>query len=133
MASSSGAKGALGLLALVALIVASMQVMDLATGEWRRDYSLIWLLLAMCTGVALLDVVRAKRAKQRALRREKQKELVEQSTKKLIGEFVGSISAPDKQAFAFKDEDWQREAALWLAVHDKCSNSPELAEWLAAA
>ena len=133
MASSSGAKGALGLLALVTLVVASMQVTDLAPGEWGRDYSLIWLLLVLCAGVALLDVVRAKRAKQKEMHREKQKELVEQSIQKLVNGFVSSISDPDKQAFAFKDEDWQREAAIWLTVHDKYSNSPELAKWLAAA
>ena len=58
---------------------------------------------------------------------------MEQSIQKLVDEFVGSIADPDKQAFAFKKEDWQREAAIWLTVHDKYSNSPELAEWLAAA
>lgn len=137
MASSSGATGALGLLALVALVVLSMQVTDIATGEWRRDYSLIWLLLATCAGIALLDVARAKRAKQRTLHREKQKELARELVKlaiqEIVDEFIGFISDHNKQAFAFKDDDWRREAGIWLTINNKYSHSPELEEWLAAA
>ena len=63
MPSNDGgaAKGALALLVLVALIVLAMQVMDQIAGEWRREYSGVWLLLAICAGVALLDMFRTKR------------------------------------------------------------------------
>ena len=133
MASSSGAQGALGLIALLALLVAGMQVMDLVTDEWRRDYSVVWLGLAGVAGVAVLDLVRTKRTEREKLRREKQKDLVEESLQKFVGEFVDFISASDKEAFVFRDKGWQREAERWLTAHKKYSNSPELAEWLAAA
>ena len=110
MASNSGAQGALGLIALVALVVAFMQVMDLVTDEWRRDYSLIWLLVAGCAGVALLDLVRAKRTKPRAVRQDRIKSLV-------VG-FLDYVQDPAREAWGFKDPDWQREAEQWLANNE---------------
>lgn len=133
MASSSGAQGALGLIVLLALLVAGMQVMDLVTDEWRRDYSIVWLGLAGVAGVAVLDLVRAKRREREKLRRKKRKELVKESLQKFVGEFVDFIANSDKKAFLFKDKDWQREAERWLTAHKKYSDSPELTEWLASA
>ena len=78
MASSSGSQGVLVLLALVALVVAGLQVMDLVTDEWRRDYSGIWMALAVMAVVAGLDLVRSKRAEREKLSRERQKELVKE-------------------------------------------------------
>ncbi len=60
-----GAKGVLALLALVGLIVLAMQVTALIDGDWRRNVFVVWLVLAICAGVALLELFRTKRHRRR--------------------------------------------------------------------
>ena len=124
----SGAKGALALLALVALIVLAMQVMDQIAGEWRREYSGVWLLLAMCAGVALLDLFRTKRRERIRIAAARAIQEVEQE---IIAEFLDFAWDPAREAWGFKDADWQREAEQWLGDNEY-GNSPEMARQLAA-
>ena len=133
MPSNDGgaAKGALALLALVALIVLAMQVMDQIAGEWRREYSGVWLLLAICAGVALLDMFRTKRQQRRDRIRKAAKQTIQEVEQEIIAEFLGFAWDPARKAWGFKDADWQREAEQWLASNEY-GNSPEMARQLAA-
>ena len=127
----AGAKGALALLALVALLVLAMQVMDQIAGEWRREYSGVWLLLAMCAGVALLALFRTKRQRRRDRIRKAAVRAIQEVEQEIIAEFLDFAGDPAREAWGFKDADWQREAERWLADNEY-GNSPEMARQLAA-
>ena len=127
----AGAKGALALLAFVALIVLAIQVMDQIAGEWRREYSGVWLLLAMCAGVALLALFRTKRQRRRDRIRKAAVRAIQEVEQEIISEFLDFAGDPAREAWGFKDADWQREAERWLADNEY-GNSPEMARQLAA-
>ena len=124
-----GAKGALALLALVALIVLAMQVMDQIAGEWRREYSGVWLLLAMCAGIALIDLFRTKRLRDRSGKAAVR--AIKEVEQEIIVEFLDFVWDPARETWGFKDADWQREAEKWLADNEY-GNSPEMARQLVA-
>ena len=75
-----------------------------------------YVLLAVCAGVVVLALIIARRAAPQETQQDRIESLV-------VG-FLDYVEDPAREAWKFKDADWQREAEQWLAIN-KYGGLPE--------
>ena len=81
--------------------------------------------------MALLDLFRTKRQRRRARIRKAAVMAIKEVEQEIIAEFLDFVWDPAREAWGFKDADWQQEAEQWLADNEY-GNSPEMARQLVA-
>ena len=100
--------------------------------------------VGVALAVALLDLFRTKRLRPRDRIRKAAKQAIQEVEQEIIAEFLDQPQGghphgyqtktafagdPAREAWGFKDADWQREAEQWLADNEY-GNSPEMARQL---
>ena len=80
----------------------------------------------------LLDLFRTKRQRRRARIRKAAVMAIKEVEQEIIAEFLDFVWDPAREAWRFKDADWQQEAEQWLADNEY-GTSPARSRQLAAA
>ena len=88
--------------------------------------------VGVALAVALLDLFRTKRLRPRDRIRKAAKQAIQEVEQEIIAEFLDFAGDPAREAWGFKDADWQREAEQWLADNEY-GTSPARSRQLAAA